>query len=82
MKELKQAIKYYWIKTLKSNSRVLSIIVQLNYIALVSLSILGKFEFNWNYLAFYIITMISLCVLVGLIQFNKVNTTIDVELGK
>lgn len=79
MKELKQAIKFYWVKTLKSNSRVLSIIVQLNYVVLVSLSILNKFEFNWNYLMFYIITMISLCVLVGLIKFNKVNTDININ---
>lgn len=74
---MKQAIKYYWEKTLKSNSRVLSVMVQLNYVVLVSLSIINRFEFNWNYLAFYIITMVSLCTLIGIIKWEKVKTNID-----
>lgn len=74
---LKSAIYFYWVKTLTSNTRVFTWLFLINYVLLVSLNILGKFVFTWNYLWFFIITAIIIGFFTGILSAKPIDIEID-----
>jgi hypothetical protein len=74
---INQAKHIFWVKTLASGKRVISLLIQLNYLAILVLILLGKMTLTWLFLAFLVISIIALLIIEGLIPVAPVQTTID-----
>lgn len=72
-----QAIKYYWLKTLVSNTRLLVVFFVVNYVVTMALNIMGMFKFTWEYMAFLAITATILGFFTGILKAKPIDIEID-----
>jgi hypothetical protein len=74
---IKQAIHFFWVKTLSSGKRILSVAIQLNYLVILVLILLKLFVLTWEFMVFLVISLIGLLIIEGLIPVAPVETKLN-----